>query len=152
MGFFDRFRKFNSPKVEERARPLRKRAKPEAKSVGGAAPGSSAPKPEPVQKPVREEEDTGRAYEILLKPVVTEKATNLASENKYVFEVSPRANKIEIKKAVKNVYGVEPLRVNIIKVSGKEIRSGRISGRTKDWKKAIVTLKPGEQIEIYEGV
>jgi len=93
-----------------------------------------------------------RAYRILLKPLVTEKATNLGVLNKYVFAVSPKANKIEIAEAIEAVYGVKPVRVNIIKVEGKTVRRGRTFGRRKDWKKAIVALPTGKTIKIYEGV
>ena len=62
------------------------------------------------------------------------------------------ANKIEIAKAVNDVYGVKPVSVNIIKTKGKKTRSGRVTGKRKDWKKAVVTLKKGESIKIYEGV
>ncbi|MDO8592595.1 MAG: 50S ribosomal protein L23 [bacterium] len=94
----------------------------------------------------------GNAYKILAKPLVTEKVSNLGVLNKYVFAVSAYANKIEVAKAVKEVYGVKPVSVNIIKMQGKIARYGRISGRRKDWKKAIVTLPKGETIKVYEGV
>ncbi len=96
--------------------------------------------------------DTKDAYRILLKPIITEKGTYLNSQNKYIFEVAPLANKIIIKKAIWHLYGVKPLSVNIIKLPGKKIRYGRIQGRTKAKKKAIVTLKKGETIKVYEGV
>ena len=70
----------------------------------------------------------------------------------YVFEVSPRANKIEIRKAIKKVYNVEPIKINVIRVAGKKIRYGRTEGRTKNWKKAVITLAPGQKIEIQEGL
>ncbi|MDD5071997.1 MAG: 50S ribosomal protein L23 [Patescibacteria group bacterium] len=89
---------------------------------------------------------------MLLKPLVTEKATNLGVLNKYVFAVSSKANKIEIAKAVEEVYGIKPVKVNIIKGKGKTIRSGRIFGKRKDWKKAVVALPEGKTIKIYEGV
>lgn len=95
---------------------------------------------------------TADAYKILSKPLVTEKATHLGESNKYVFEVAPDANKIEIKKAIFDVYGKNPLAVNIIKIKGKKIRYGKTSGKRKNRKKAIVTLRPGEMIKIYEGV
>ena len=76
----------------------------------------------------------------------------MVSDNKYLFEVSPKANKVEIKKAVQAVYGVSPVKVNIINLSGKKIRYGKVRGKTKDKKKAIITLKQGETIEVYEGV
>ncbi|MFA4833915.1 MAG: 50S ribosomal protein L23 [Patescibacteria group bacterium] len=93
-----------------------------------------------------------RAYRILLKPMVTEKATNLGVLNKYVFAVSPKANKIEIAQAIEAVYGVKPVGVNIMRAEGKTVRSGRTFGRRKDWKKAIVALPAGKTIKVYEGV
>ena len=95
---------------------------------------------------------TGNAYKILIKPLVTEKAASLNVEGKYVFEVSTEANKIEVAKAVSEVYGIKPLDVNIVSVKGKRVRRGRIAGKRKDWKKAIVTLPKGKSINIYEGV
>lgn len=92
------------------------------------------------------------AYRILVKPLITEKATNLGAENKYVFVVSRDANKIAVAKAVKAVYGVKPVKVNLINVAGKKVTRGRIHGCRRDWRKAIVTLAKGETIKIYEGV
>lgn len=94
----------------------------------------------------------GNAYRILIKPLVTEKVSNLGALNKYVFAVAGGANKIEIAKAIKEIYGIKPVGVNIIKMIGKKARYGKISGKRKDWKKAIVTLPKGETIKIYEGV
>lgn len=94
----------------------------------------------------------GNAYRVLIRPLVTEKATNLGAENKYVFEVARNANKIEIAKAITEVYGVKPTGINIIKLRGKNVRYGRVTGRRKDWKKAIVTLPSGQSIKVYEGV
>lgn len=87
---------------------------------------------------------------ILIKPLITEKATNLGVENKYIFEVSSKANKIEVKKAIQSLYGVEPIKVNIINMGGKEVRYGKTQGQTKNIKKAIVTLKEGDKIDIFE--
>lgn len=94
----------------------------------------------------------GQAYRILIKPLVTEKAAGLGVHNKYVFEVSTKANKIEISKAIEEVYGIKPVGINIINSEGKVIRSGKVSGKRKDWKKAIVALPEGKTIKIYEGV
>lgn len=94
----------------------------------------------------------GQAYRVLIKPMLTEKSSNLTSVNQYVFMVDNTANKISIAKAVEDVYGVKPLSVNIVRMKGKKVNRGRISGRRKDFKKAIVTLKQGESISIYEGV
>jgi large subunit ribosomal protein L23 len=92
------------------------------------------------------------AYRVLVKPLVTEKATALGSENKYIFVIDNKANKLEVVKAIWSVYGVKPIQVNIIRMKGKRVSRGKIRGKRKDWKKAIITLKPGEQIKVYEGV
>ncbi|MCB9802498.1 50S ribosomal protein L23 [Candidatus Nomurabacteria bacterium] len=92
------------------------------------------------------------ASRILLRPVISEKATMANSENKYIFEVAIKANKVEVKKAIQEVYGIVPQAVNIINQSGKKVHFGRRAGRTKDVKKAIVTLKKGDSITIYEGI
>ncbi len=94
----------------------------------------------------------GDAYKVLLKPLVTEKAANLGAVNKYVFAVNTKSNKIEISKAIDEVYGIKPLSVNIIKMGGKKVKYGRTTGRRKSWKKAIITLPKGESIKVYEGV
>jgi large subunit ribosomal protein L23 len=92
------------------------------------------------------------AYRVLIKPAITEKATELGALNQYVFIVAINANKIDVAKAIYEVYGVKPVSVNMIKSKGKVITRGRVKGRRKDFKKAIVTLKKGETISIYEGV
>ncbi len=92
------------------------------------------------------------AYRALIKPLVSEKASIMGAESKYFFAVERSANKIEIAKAIKQVYGIKPVNVNIINMKGKNVRTGKTLGRRKDWKKAIVTLLKGESIKIYEGV
>ena len=92
------------------------------------------------------------AYRILVKPMITEKAAHLGTENKYVFMVALDANKIEVAKAVASVYGVKVEKVNLIRCEGKTVTRGRIKGKRKDFKKAIVTLAKGNSISIYEGV
>jgi large subunit ribosomal protein L23 len=103
-------------------------------------------------KEVVKRKTTGIANRILIKPMVTEKATNLGVENKYVFVVNVRSNKIDIAKAIEEAYGIKPVSVNIINNIGKEVRYGRIKGQRKDWKKAIVKLPAGKTIKVYEGV
>ena len=88
----------------------------------------------------------------MLKPLITEKASELGALNKYVFAINPKMNKIEVKKAIRKIYQVDPLKVNILNFSGKKVRAGRIQGSTKNWKKAVVTLRSGDKIEVYEGV
>ncbi|MFZ5752949.1 MAG: 50S ribosomal protein L23 [Bacillota bacterium] len=90
-------------------------------------------------------------HEVLIKPVVTEKTTNLMEENKYTFEVDRDANKIEIKHAVESIFKVNVVDVKTLTVKSKPKRMGKYVGRTSSWKKAIVTLKPGERLPIFEG-
>jgi len=96
--------------------------------------------------------DNSLSYKWLVKPLITEKATYLNSQSKYIFAVALAANKIEIAKAVEKLYNVKVVKVNIIRSRGKAVTYGRISGRTKRTKKAIVTLQQGQSIELYEGV
>ena len=85
---------------------------------------------------------------VLISPHITEKATDLAQKNQYVFKVFPKANKTEIKKAIEDLYKVEVLDVKIINVPKKRRRLGRISGWKKGYKKAIVKIKEGQKIEV----
>ncbi len=94
----------------------------------------------------------GNAHRVLVRPLVTEKASVMGALGKYFFEVAGDANKIEIAKAIQDVYGVKPISVNIIRMRGKRVRRGRTIGKRKDWKKAVITLKKGESIKVYEGV
>jgi len=92
-------------------------------------------------------------YEILKRPIVTEKSSFQSDNlNRYTFEVDPRANKRQIKEAVEQVFSVEVVGVNVMNVRGKQRRWGRIVGRTRDWKKAVVTLAPNNSIQLFEGV
>lgn len=91
-------------------------------------------------------------YEVLRRPVVTEKNTDLMAQNKYVFEVAKRANKDQVKKAVEKAFKVTVVSVNMITVPSKPKGFGRLKGHKPSWKKAVVTLRPGDSIEIFEGV
>ncbi|MBC7075275.1 MAG: 50S ribosomal protein L23 [Syntrophomonadaceae bacterium] len=90
--------------------------------------------------------------DIIIKPVVTEKSMNLLAENKYTFIVDKRANKTEIKNAIENIFNVRVEKVRTMNVKGKPKRLGRFEGRTPNRKKAIVTLKPGQKISLFEGL
>ena len=90
------------------------------------------------------------AYKVLIRPLITEKINRLKEENKYVFEVAYKANKIEIAKAINEIYKVKPTSVNIIRVIGKRVRRGRVTGKRKDWKKAIISLPKGKGLDIYK--
>lgn len=94
----------------------------------------------------------GIAYRVLIKPIITERSGDLGVYNKYVFEVAVNANKIDIAKSIEEVYGVTPTKVNVINKRGKRVRFGRLQGKRKDTKKAIVTLPQGKSINVYEGV
>lgn len=89
-------------------------------------------------------------HEVLIKPVITERSTGLMAENKYTFEVYPKANKIEIKHAVEKAFKVNVISVTTMNVPGKFKRQGRTQGYTSGWKKAIVTLQAGQRLPIFE--
>jgi large subunit ribosomal protein L23 len=91
-------------------------------------------------------------YAVLLRPLITEKSTVLAGADKYVFEVDLRANKNQIKEAVELAFDVKVADVNTLKMKGKNKRFGRRITKQPDWKKAIVTLQPGNSIELFEGI
>ena len=85
--------------------------------------------------------------------MITEKGTLLKSiGNQYLFHVDRRANKIEIKNAIEEIFNVQVTSVRTIRMPGKKKRMGRFEGKRPDWKKAVVTLKEGESIELFEGV
>ena len=91
-------------------------------------------------------------YEVLRRPLITEKNTVLQAQNKYAFEIDKKANKPQVKQAVEKAFKVKVTSVNMITVPGKTKIVGRRQVQTAQWKKAIVTLKPGDKIEIFEGV
>ncbi len=139
MGFMDRFKKKipthgASRVTEEKVEPKTKEV---AQSKGDSDTGASS---------VR------LTHRIIIRPLVTEKAAVMQAANKYVFKVERTARKPQIKQAIKEVYGVEPLSVHMINVEGKRLRFGRNRGRRSDYKKAIVTVPPGKNIMIHEGV
>ena len=91
------------------------------------------------------------ARDILIRPIVTEKSTALMEQGKYTFRVPLAATKIQIRQAVEQIFKVKVQAVNTLRYEGKLKRMGRTQGRRSDWKKAVVTLKPGEAIELFEG-
>ena len=89
--------------------------------------------------------------QLVLRPIITEKSIGRVALRKYTFEVHPETNKIEVKKAIKDIYKVDAVKVNIINHKGKEKKyRGRISGKTKDWKMAAITLRKGQKIQEFE--
>ena len=94
-------------------------------------------------------------YSTIVRPVVSEKSTVLGEHGKYVFEVAPSANKMQIKAAVEAAFANKKIQVadvNILRVTGKQRRRGRSVGMTRSWKKAVVTLKAGQRLDLFEGV
>jgi large subunit ribosomal protein L23 len=90
--------------------------------------------------------------DIIIKPVVTEKSMNLLADNKYTFIVDKRSNKTEIKNAIEDIFKVRVEKVYTMNVKGKPKRMGKSVGRTSDRKKAIVSLKSGQKIKLFEGM
>ena len=93
------------------------------------------------------------AYDIIIKPIITEQSMEATEEKKYVFQVANDANKIEIKKAIEEIFGVKVEKVNTIRMEGKMKRQGYHVGRRANWKKAMVTLTADSKtIEFFEGM
>lgn len=91
-------------------------------------------------------------HQVIVRPIVTEKSTDLQTyDNQYVFEVHKRANKIEIRKAVEMLFGVQVEKVRTMVVRGDIRRVGKFIGRKAAWKKAVVTVNRGDSIDLYGG-
>jgi large subunit ribosomal protein L23 len=97
-------------------------------------------------------QNTKDAYRVLLNPIVSEKAARGAESKQYTFAISMDATRIGVARAISALYGVRPANVNIVRVKGKRVRFGRIEGKQKDWKKAVITLRAGDQLPVFEGV
>lgn len=92
-------------------------------------------------------------YEIVRRPLITEKTTiQKEAFNQVTFEVDRKANRVEIRRAIEKIFNVRVAAVRTMQITGKVKRRGRILGKRKNWKKAIVTLMPGERIDFFEGV
>lgn len=137
MGLLDRFRKKTSPTV----------AAPQASSATTTTLVKSVDAPVKVAAPMNAAAQL-TAGDVLVRPVVTEKATVTGT---YIFEVRPNANKQEVAKAITQLYGVTPASVRVMNVRGKVVRWQQSYGKRKNWKKAIVRLKKGETMSVYQG-
>jgi len=93
-----------------------------------------------------------RPYEVLIRPIVTEKTTLQGEQGRYTFEVHPGANKHQIKEAVEKIFDVDVMAVNVITVPGKSRRYGRHVSKPHSWKKATIKLAEGQSIGFFEGV
>ncbi len=89
--------------------------------------------------------------DIILRPIITDKSSRLMEHNKYTFEVHPKANKIEVRNAVSSIFKVKVVKVSTLYVRPKPKRMGAFLGKSRAWKKAIVTVAAGERIEFFEG-
>lgn len=145
MGIFDRF------KQQDEADTSNAQA---AAVKPGTASASSEKKASDSKKSHKKTSSvfSGGARNVILHPLVTEKAAELTGMSKYVFVVRADANRVEVRNAVRKMYNVNPTSVNIIKMRGKHVRFGRTLGQRKDWKKAIVSFPKGTSIDAYEGV
>ena len=152
MGIFTK--KTEDRDKKEDAKPDSKKAAPTTESMKDLYEGKSKVIVDAKGETKKSVQSTrfNKAYKILVRPLVTEKAANLGVSNKYVFAVNPDANKIEIAKSIEQVYGIKPLSVNVIRMEGKKAKYGKTKGKRKDWKKAIVKLPAGKTIKVYEGV
>jgi len=140
----------------KRKKEIEKAKKPEKKAAAAsAAPESRKDAENPpaggnAERRGNENKKAGKfSYNIVKEPHISEKATNLTEKNKYTFKVYTNSNKQEIKKSVEGIYGVNVLDVNIIKAPHKKRRLGRTEGFKKAFKKALVTIRPGQKIEIF---
>ncbi len=113
---------------------------------GASKEGEEAKKPELQMKRMGTRRFAVNEYRTFVRPLATEKAVVTGT---YLFEVETGANRIAVKKAFFNIYGLMPKKVNILNQQGKRVRYGKISGVRKDWKKAIITLKKGEKIDTF---
>lgn len=140
MGFFNRKKNGEGQKAPAASKAGKPKVEAKAKAED-PRPGTSVATGAP--------RETGAAYRILVRPIVTEKTTRLGQHGQYAFEVAMGANKLEIRKAVKAVYGVEPKGIRVMRISGKPVRTRAGKSRRSAWRKAIVTLKKGDRLDLY---
>ncbi|MFH1088842.1 MAG: 50S ribosomal protein L23 [Candidatus Uhrbacteria bacterium] len=152
MGFLDRFKKQKEQEVEKTA----------SSSVVAENKVEEKPKTKKVVKKVEDKKEKvvksvknvvpEALSDILVCPLVTEKSATLASVGQYVFEINPRANRLQVAQAFKAVYGIAPVKVQIQNIRREPVRFGRFHGKQKSWKKAIVCLAKGKTINVHEGI
>jgi large subunit ribosomal protein L23 len=133
MGIFKRFKKEKTVKDAQGQKPSEQKAKV------SVATGSK-------------KKFGGDVTNVIVEPLISEKAATLSSASQYVFVVRKDANRVQVRSAIQAMYGVAPLSVNVMNVPGKMVRFGRREGSRSDWKKAVITLPPGQTIQVHEGV
>lgn len=168
MGLLDRFKKrfegigkdkrvkhavggTDAKRKEEAEKKRQFAAVPSGKSERPKDPKETAPEGGKERKPAAKR-DTGAAPRVLLAAVVSEKSTRLSGANQVVFDVEPTATKHAVAQAVRDLYGITPSAVRMVTVNGKFIRYGRSVGRTKNRRKAIVSVPSGKRITVAESV
>lgn len=125
-----------------------KEAKAEKKEVKKAAPAKKVEAKKPAAKKGAKAAVTPALYDVIRGPIITEKSQLAAEFNKIVFKVAPEATKTQVKDAVSGIFGVDVVKVNMVNLHGKVKRFKGIKGRRNDTRKAIVTLKEGQNIDI----
>lgn len=143
MGILEKIGLKKKSDAPARPAPPKTSQKSERVEAPGKAEIANEPQPEAVRVV---QGNTGQAYQILVRPILSEKGTHLAGKGKYVFAVHPQSNKSEVRKSIQAVYNVHVENVHIVKMPGKMRRYGRTTGRTANWKKAIITVRKGEKI------
>jgi large subunit ribosomal protein L23 len=134
--------KINKPKEKKKEKPEKKEVAVKKETVK-EKPAASKP-----SQPKRQRKMTGDSVRFIKSPHIAEKSTDLLANNQYVFRVWPRANKVEIKKAIESLFKVDVVNVKIVNLPTKIIRVGRNEGSVKGHKKAIVRIKEGQKIEV----
>ena len=149
MAILDRLKKREEADKEASAKVLdtKKEAKKAAKKEGKKEGKKETKKEVSTKKTSSPKKGPYKHAGLLIRPAVTEKSTLMAEQGKYVFIVDTSANKIQIKMAIREVYGVQPTNVHTVKQNGKTVRWGRMKGKRSDYKKAYVTLKKGDKID-----
>ena len=130
--------------------PAKKDAPKAKKAEKEEAKTEAAAEAKPKAKGPLAKEGAGDSYRILLRPVLTEKTSLQQSQGQYTFAVDRGATKVDVARAVRDLYGVKPTQVRIVNAKGKVVRFGRSMGKEKNVKKAVVTLKKGETISVLE--
>lgn len=130
----------------------RKMKKEDVSKKDNAVAFGKAEKPFVRQSADQGKKEIGEKTVVLLSPIISEKSAGSEALGIYAFRVDSRANKYNIKKAVKDIYGVIPKKVRVLNLEGKKTRFGYKEGRRSDWKKAIITMPAGQKLNIHEGV
>lgn len=159
MGIIDRITKKKTSTATDVAGDVNAEEKADTKKVTKTS-AKAAPKKRAVASKKEVSSDVvaaptmtgGNSWRVLLTPRVSEKAAFLAAKGTYVFNVPLSANKVEVRKAVESLYKVHVVSVATVRGMGKMVARGRIRGQRSDWKKALVTLKKGEKIDLHQGV